>query len=179
MTRATGTTVLIASLVLVACGGDDSGDTPDATDHSANFVGRWDGTSTMTLGGLTSSDPVFVPISRVGTNTINLGGFCGDGSGPNAVVTSSSSFNVNGLTCPPMVIGTCSAVTFAVKSGGTGSLANGTLAFGFTGSMTGCGQSFPLTATYSGTRTSTNPQALTVEPEGIAAAIKAQLAPFF
>jgi hypothetical protein len=137
----------------------------------------------MTLDGQSSSSgsssQIDVPITRVATNSINLGGFCGDGSGPNAVVTSSSSFNINGLTCPPEVIGSCSAVTFAVKSGGTGTLANGTLAFGFTGSVTGCGQSFPLTATFSGSRTSTNPQALTVEPEPIAAAIKSQLALYF
>ncbi|ABS27025.1 hypothetical protein [Anaeromyxobacter sp. Fw109-5] len=123
MTRATRAAVLIATLALSGCGGGGGGGDSDGAplpDQSASFVGRWDGTFSMTMEGQTSSALVYVPITRHGTNSINVGGFCADGSGVDAQVTSSSSFLVDGLTCPPQAIGTCPAVTFTFLRGGTG-----------------------------------------------------------
>lgn len=182
MTRATRTAVLIATLALASCngGGDDSDGAP-LPDQSASFVGRWEGTFSMTLEGETSSAPVYVPITRNGTNSINVGGFCLDGSGVDAQVTSSSAFLVDGLTCPPQAIGTCPAVTFTFLRGGTGNLASGQLTMNVAGSMSGCNLTFPFTTTFAGARTSTDPQAITialddrVENDTVAAAIAAQL----
>jgi hypothetical protein len=181
MTRAAGTAVLIATLVLVGCGGGDDSDDAPLPDYSTSFVGRWDGTFSMTMEGQTSSALVYVPITRNGTNSILLGGFCTDGSGMAAEITSSSSFRVDGRTCPPEALGTCSAVSFKYERNGTGTLASGELTMNITGSLSGCEQTFPFTTTFVGARTSADPQALTIErdvrvqTESVAAAIAARL----
>jgi hypothetical protein len=181
MTRATRTAVLIATLLLVGCGGGDDSDDAPLPDYSTSFVGRWDGTFSMTMAGESDSAQVYVPITRTGTNSILLGGFCTDGSGMAAEITSSSSFRVDGLTCPPEALGTCSAVSFKYERDGTGTLASGELTMNITGSLSGCGQTFPFTTTFVGARTSADPQALTierdhrVETETVAGAIAAQL----
>ncbi|WP_242342961.1 hypothetical protein [Anaeromyxobacter terrae] len=105
--------------------------------------------------------------------------FCGDGTGPRAEILSSSSLHIQGLTCPAQAIGTCAAVTFVVNPGGTGNLANGQLAIRFSGSATGCGQTFSYTSTFDGQRTSTNPQALTAELGTVGAALESELARSF
>jgi len=51
---------------------------------------------------------------------------------------------------------------------------NGQLAMSITGSVTGCGLSFPLSMTFIGSRTSTNPAALMAEGEANAAAVVAE-----
>ncbi len=177
MTRATGTAVLIASLVLAGCGGGDSSSSP--TDYSGIFVGRWEGLSSFTFGGQSSSSQTYIPITSAGTNSVVLREFCGDGTGPRAEILSSSSLHIQGLTCPAQAIGTCAAVTFVVNPGGTGNLANGQLAIRFSGSATGCGQTFSYTSTFDGQRTSTNPQALTAELGTVGAALESELARSF
>ena len=180
MTRATGAAVLIASLVLAACGGDDDDSTPAVTDHSAMFVGRWDGTSSMTLGGESATAPgAYTRITRLGTNSINVAEFCNDGTGPSAVVTSSTAFRTSSFTRPPVAVEGCSAVTLVINQGGTGNLANGQVTVSVTGSASGCGYTFPFSLTFNGTKTSANPQALMVESATISDAIMSELAARF
>ena len=168
---------LVVSLTLAACsgGGGSDGSSGGTTDYSGNFVGRWDGSSTLTLDGQSTPSPgTYTRITRVGDNSVNVADICGDETGPNAQVTSATAFRMSGKTCPPAAVSGCSSVSFVLDAGGTGDLMNGQLAMSITGSVTGCGLSFPLSMTFIGSRTSTNPAALMAEGEANAAAVVAE-----
>jgi hypothetical protein len=176
-----GIATLVASLALAACSGgkDASGDPPaDGLDHSATFVGMWQGSMNVTSNGQSDSvSGVYTPISRLGFNSLLIG-FCDDGSGPTADVLSDSSFRMSGVSCLPVPATGCSAVTLVVNEGGTGSLLNGMLTLGMSGYMTGCGRTVSYTMTFSGAK-STALEALTAEGEGIAAALGERVGPTF
>jgi hypothetical protein len=80
-------------------------------------------------------------------------------------------------------------VSLVLDAGGTGDLANGQLTINITGSAMGCGYTYPMSLTFTGSRTSTNPtalmatgeaaQPLTAGSDTIGGAIVAELARLF
>jgi hypothetical protein len=131
-------------LLLCACGTSSTTDNNDAgngTDYAPPYVGAWTGTADIVADGQEFTATSDVPIEELGTNLIELHGFCSDtdaySSGPQANV-SSTGFN--------LIAGSCSYsstncdqgnITFA-WSDGTGTLTAGTLSFNIDGSLA-CG----------------------------------------
>jgi hypothetical protein len=129
----------------------------------------------VTLNGVSASGPgAYTRITRVGDNSVNVGDVCDDGTGPNAQVTSATAFRMSGKTCPPVAVTGCSSVSLVLDAGGTGDLANGQLTVNITGSAQGCGYTYPMSLTFIGSRTSTNPAALMAEGEAIAQPLAAE-----
>ncbi len=140
---------------LLACGGKGGGGTRPL-DYSSDFTGTWSGSTNVVLNGQAVNSPgTFTDIVRTGDNTVVVNDICGDGSGPTAIVENASVFTMAGKTCPPAPIGSCPSVSLVLDAGGTGTLANGQLTISATGSLSGCGSTYPGSFSFTGTRTGT------------------------
>ena len=151
--RAVAVTVVSAS---IACGGSSGeGLPPDKLDHdaSAAFAGRWFGTLTVASGGRSQSTSTEMDVTVTGRNTLTFPGFCGDGGGPTARVTSDAAFTVASHSCS--IPGSSCTVTWQIR-GGSGSLSNGTIALSVDGPASGCNApaGSSLTLQFAGTRSS-------------------------
>lgn len=145
---------VVTVLAGIGCGGSSEGELPpDKLDHdaSAAFAGRWSGILTAESGGQSQSTSADMEVTATARNTLTLPGFCTDGSGPTARVTSDSAFTVGSHTCT-FPSASCT-VTWRIQ-GGSGSMSNGALALSVHGPVSGCsapaGATFALT--FSGTR---------------------------
>jgi hypothetical protein len=137
--------------ILGGCGGSGSsgGSGSNGVDTS-QLVGLWNGTITVSVNGQSNTGNSYTHISNSGTaGEIVVGDVCGDGSGPNATVTSPTGFSVHAMNCPAASLGTCSSVVLAV-TGGNGSVSGGTLTLNASGTIGGCGQTFSYTLSFNG-----------------------------
>lgn len=129
---------------------------PDTLDHDASgqFAGAWYGTATVAIAGAPpQTTAAQLDVAVTGRNALTFPGFCGDGKGPPARVTSDSAFVLGSYACPIPLDGGCT-LTWQIGSG-DGALANGQLTFSATGTASGCGISATTTTvTFSGSRTS-------------------------
>ena len=141
---------LVCVAAITGCG---SGSKPLDADYAPAFAGNWNGTLVANLNGQAESFPTGLEVTAKGVNLLEFPGFCGDGSGPTARVTTPSQFQLTGHVCPATAIGSCPSVTVAVQ-GGTGSLdATGkTLAFLMNATESGCGKAISFTMQFTGTR---------------------------
>ena len=160
-----GLAVALAIAGAVSCNRSDSetGATlpPDTLDHDASslFAGAWYGTANLTVSGAQQppSGTTELDIDVTGRNALTFPGFCGDGKGPAARVTSDSEFVLASYSCP-VPLDSCT-LTWEIASGG-GMLANGTLVFSATGTAHGCGASGEsMTVAFFGGRSATPPGA--------------------
>ncbi|BDG09972.1 YncE family protein [Anaeromyxobacter paludicola] len=119
---------------LAGCGGSSSNVPDDVLDHDASgpFVGRWIGT--MHSGA--SSGSAALDVSTTGRNALTFPGFCRDGKGPAARVTSDTAITVGAHTCT--IPGRNCTYTWEIHSG-YGSLTDGSFSVTFDGSIGGCG----------------------------------------
>lgn len=127
---------------------------PDTLDHdaSAMFTGAWYGTATVAIAGAPpQTTSAQLDVAATGRNALTFPGFCGDGKGPPARVTSDSAFVLGVHACPIPLDSGCT-LTWQIGSGG-GVLSNGQLTFSATGTASGCGVSAATTLTFSGSRT--------------------------
>src|SRR5256885_4224590 len=128
MRRASRVIAVAALLMVSACGGDSNGTAlpSDTLDHdaSAAFAGRWLGVLQLSTGGQNQSVNAELDVTVTGRNTLTFPGFCGDGGGPTARVTSDSAFTVASHACP--IPTTSCTVTWQIR-GGSGSLSAGTI----------------------------------------------------
>jgi hypothetical protein len=93
---------------------------PDTLDHDASavFAGAWYGTATAAIPGAppqTTSAQLDVAVT--GRNALTFPGFCGDGKGPPARVTSDSAFVLGAYACPIPLDSGCS-IAWQIGSGG-------------------------------------------------------------
>src|SRR5690349_12393303 len=161
MRKACGAIAVAAvSFLLGGCGGDSNGTTlpSDTLDHDASalFEGRWLGTLIVSTGGQTQSVSSELDVSVAGRNTLGFPGFCGDGGGPTARVTSDSAFTIAGHSCP-IPTSSCT-VTWQIR-GGSGSLSAGTIHLSADGPASGCNlpDGSTLSIVYSGTKPASPP----------------------
>jgi chitinase len=135
-------------------------------DSAVAFVGLWSGT--ISSGSVAQA--ATMPIIRTGFNQILLQNVCGDGTGPTAAVTSATTFTISRLACATGPVSGCSSATLAID-GGSGALSNGTLAMRLDTHLTGCGQNYNLSFSFSGTRGASEPAvpvaSLSAQPAGV------------
>src|SRR6266568_7654482 len=75
---------LVCVAAITGCG---SGSKPLDADYAPAFAGNWNGTLVANLNGQAESFPTGLEVTAKGVNLIEFPGFCGDGSGPTARVT--------------------------------------------------------------------------------------------
>jgi hypothetical protein len=140
--------VVVTLLAAVACGGSDEANSFD----TSGMTGTWTGVSTITANGQAAgTNNLRLTVSANG-NDVTINNICGGGVGIPATVTSPTQFTIKAKACPPVSSTTgCSSVTLALANG-TGTAENNTLTIGASGSLSGCGNSFPLTLSFNGTR---------------------------
>jgi hypothetical protein len=150
----------LAVLALAGC-------SPSPTDFASGFTGGWVGTTSVTIQGQTSNeDNTLFIIASTGIDSLEIENLCGDGSGPPATVTSETAFTAGQGSCPPEPVSGCSSVTLSTTDG-SGQLGTLSLTMTLNGSLSGCGQSFPISIIFSGTRMgSSPPDAGSSQPDG-------------
>jgi trimeric autotransporter adhesin len=152
--------LVAAAATSAACGGSSSGSSPspltplppDALNHDASalFAGNWFGTVTATGPAGSQSTTAELTVSVTARNTLTFPGFCGDGNGPPARVTSDTAFTVGGYDCP---IPTASCTINWRIDRGSGALSGGTFVLSVSGTASGCGVApATLSLDFSGTR---------------------------
>src|SRR5437870_7969108 len=158
-----------------ACGGTNAGGgTGSGADFAADFTGRWWGRLAISAGGIETTQATSFSIGREGVDQIRLAGVCADLSGPSARVTDASHLEIGEVVCPPVYPGgACSGVTLSIAKGSRGALSAARLDLEMQGTVTGCGQSFPVTYRFSGAYTGAvggpgPPLLVRVEPGGVA-----------
>ena len=148
----TFTGIGIVCLVLAACGGahDNSGATGGPV---ASFAGIWNGTMTSSSRGLRigAPEPASLILVQIDDTTLEVAGFCGDGSGPRARASGTSTLSLVAATCPAVSVSGCSSVSLAIRSG-SGTLAGDTLTLSFDATASGCSQSFDYVFDFTGSR---------------------------
>jgi hypothetical protein len=116
---------LVAAL-LSACGSGGSG----VADLAQDFVGTWDGTTTLVDDGQNQTGgSIVLAISKAGTSALTIGAICPDllhSSGPPATADTATAFTIHAFTCPVTGGGTCSTIVENV-TGGSASLIAETL----------------------------------------------------
>lgn len=126
---------------LTACG--------DGGDHAHYFTGTWTGTTAMSVNGTGEESSTPLNITSEQANTLKLGNFCTDGSGPTATAISADTFQVQPFECSPERTESCDALVFKV-TGGTGKLSAGKLNITVEGIASGCGNDAPYEKTFTG-----------------------------
>jgi hypothetical protein len=134
-------TSLILAGALTACG--------DGGDHAHNFTGTWTGTSALSGSGTGRDASTPFNITSPEANTLELGNFCADGSGPKATAVSADTFEIQPFECSPERTDTCDAVVFKV-TGGTGTLTNDKLSIVLQGTATGCNEQLSFEVSFTG-----------------------------
>lgn len=142
--------LVVALLLLASCGSGSKSEGP-ASDDAPAFVGDWSGTATITVGGQgSSSESLILRVTRSGPNELLIAGIpdlCPDGSPLHATATSSSKIEVS-WSCPSIQAGFCPSIVLQVSGSGT---LNGTaLSASMSGTVAGCGTSYPFSAGFSG-----------------------------
>jgi|GEM_PF-6169670 len=117
----------------------------------ANVQGTWEGTTSITQAGHTTSGPGRYVILPRSDSTVLVANFCTDGTGPLGTSTSATTFTLGTVSCPPEAQGGCAAVVSRLD-GGTASVDGGTLTMAFDGAAAGCSQASPFTGGFTGTR---------------------------
>jgi hypothetical protein len=119
----------------------------------ANVEGTWEGTTSTTQNGQTTSGPGRYVILPSSSTTVLVTNFCKDGSGPlgSAPSTTATTFTLGKVLCPAEAQGGCASVVTAL-SGGTGAVDGGTLTMTFEGTAAGCSQTSAFTGGFTGAR---------------------------
>ena len=138
---------------LIACGGSNGENGSGNTDYAMGTDGHFVGSSTLSVDGQTATASGDVHVAYLAKNLVRIHDVCADASGPSASVGPGGSLSIEPGHCPPGTVGTCSSVTLAVSSG-SGSLTTGNMTLHLVGTFAGCGESYPFTLDFSGTRSS-------------------------
>ncbi len=137
-------TILLAAALLSACGNAAKG-----TDFAQNFVGTWNGTTTLNVNG--QSQPggsILIAISETGTNGLTIGAICPDllhSVGPHGTADTATAFTIEPYDCPVTGGGACSSIVENL-TGGSGNLAGATLVGAYSGAQI-CDSNPRVTAT--------------------------------
>jgi hypothetical protein len=118
-----------------------------------NVEGTWEGTTSTTQKGLTTSAPARYVILPSSSTTVLVTNFCNDGTGPvgTGLSTTATAFTLGKVLCPAEAQGGCASVVTAL-SGGTGDVDGGMLSMTFVGTAAGCSQTSAFTGGFTGTR---------------------------
>ena len=117
----------------------------------SNVEGTWEGTTTITQGGRSTSGPSRYVVLPNSSTTVVVANLCWDGSGPVGTSTTASSFTLGAITCPAEAQGSCTSVVSHL-TGGTGVVDAGTLTMTFQGTAVGCSQTSSFTGDFTGIR---------------------------
>jgi len=127
-----------------------------ATSNGLNpaFTGTWNGPTVVTLSGVAQPAYTGQLIIVVSGSTATVSEVCPDSSGTMTMSGSGNNASWTGsLVCPPKAFGTCAAVTVAFASGSaTLSSNNLSLAALGSGTATGCGNTAPVTFSFTGAK---------------------------
>lgn len=140
---------LFLVLPVLACGGSRS---PGAVDL-APFLGQWNGTLLTTANSQTRQLQASFILVQVEPGTLEMVGFCSDDSGPRGTATSATVLSFSSVTCAPVAVSGCGAVTLSA-SGGSGTLSGGSLQITLDVREAGCEQSIPVTFAFTGSKRS-------------------------
>jgi hypothetical protein len=125
----------LAAALLSACGSSGSG----ATDVARNFVGTWNGTTTLVVNGQSQAGgSILLAISETGSNALTIGAICPDllnSSGPPATADTATAFTMHAYACPVTGGGACSTIVENITDG-SGSLSGTTLAGAYSKTQT-------------------------------------------
>jgi chitinase len=138
----------LIALVLAGCGGSGG---LIGQDYSSSFAGNWTGNLTVSL--YPNAGPFSLEVSVTGRNALSLADICSHQNGLPATVTGPATFAVAAHACPPATFLDCPTTTFTIDSG-SGTLAGDVLTMNLSGSYSGCSRTYPVTAQFTGTRTS-------------------------
>ena len=148
--------VLFSIAFLLACGGGSGGGSSTTTSNpplDSRFNGTWHGTTTLTFQGNPPSSYSSNLVLAASGQSLTAGSICPDGSGSATATGSGTSAHWEGqFTCPPTPFTNCSSVAFTYTSATFSLNNNGTLTAQGVGSASGCGLTFPLTTTFTGTK---------------------------
>jgi hypothetical protein len=147
--------IIVAAVALAACGGSsNSSSTGPLPDLDPAFGGTWNGMVTVTVPGVApSSAPGQLMVATSG-KTATITQVCPDGSGTVLATGSGDAAAWSGsLTCPPVAVSVCPAVTATLTSA-SATLGAGasTLTVLASGSASGCSYTSDVTLGFVGTR---------------------------
>ena len=167
-----------ALLALAAC---TSGVAGSSSDDAEAFAGAWYGTASASGGGQSALDAAAtVTLSPSGFDTLQIGGLVCGGSPaprPQAFTQGPAALQIGAVSCAAAFTLGCPSASLAV-TGGSGSLAGGTLTLALSGTLTGCGTSTNVSVVFTGTRNHAGGGAPTVVVRAPATARRGQVVTF-
>jgi hypothetical protein len=141
--------VMAVAVALAGCGGTQA----PPGDLDPALGGTWSGNTLVAVTGYTSTYPSQLVVETSG-RTATISRICPDGSGAVVATGSGGAASWSGsLTCPPVAVSVCPAVTATLTSASGSLSADGTTLTALArGTASGCALTSAVALTFVGTR---------------------------